>query len=198
MLEKSKKSKRDELTPYDCALQLKNIIVASNLAPIITMVLFEFLSTIATDSLPKNTSIYNYIERLFAEKFKLVVLKNDPKTNLKSRSRAYLILVLEILVNANLVKGLDVDLQDLEKHSDTSVNVKLSAKSFGVDNRGYEFMDSVHLIKTVHATNVDLINRLTACTIDEIDFIISKQEAPAQYDEEFAKSDIIVIDEIQA
>lgn len=198
MLEKSKKSKRDELTPYDCALQLKNIIVASNLAPIITMVLFEFLSTIATDSLPKNTSIYNYIERLFAEKFKLVVLKNDPKTNLKSRSRAYLILVLEILVNANLVKGLDVDLQDLEKHSDTSVNVKLSAKSFGVDNRGYEFMDSVHLIRTVNATNVDLINRLTACTIDEIDFIISKQEAPAQYDEKFAKSDIIVIDEIQA
>lgn len=198
MLENSKKTKRDELTPYDCALQLKNIIVASNLAPIITMVLFEFLTSVATDSLPKNSTIYNYIKKLFAEKLQLVVLKNDLQKSLKSRSRAYLILVLEILVHAKLVKGLDVDLQDLEKHSDTSVNVKLSAKSFGVDNRGYEFMDSVHLIKTVHATNVDLINRLTACTIDEIDFIISKQEAPAKVDEDFEKSDVIVIDEIQA
>ena len=58
-----KVSDNEAYNPYECAAQLKDLLVESNLSPIMTMVVYEFLSDVIEHKVPRDASIYEHIQK---------------------------------------------------------------------------------------------------------------------------------------
>ena len=103
-------------------------------------------------------------------------------------------ILLEIACHAKLVKGMDMELQALKDLGECRVNVRMVGKQFGVAKRGFDFIKRLDNLREEHLVGSDLIKSLTACTTDEVEYIISryKKEDP------FESSDVIVVDKVQA
>ena len=86
----------EKFDEYECALQLREVLEKSNLSPIMTMVMYEFLADVKNNAIPKDTSIYEYIENLFVERIKANVIDNKPNTSIIAKAKAYLILLIEL------------------------------------------------------------------------------------------------------
>ena len=71
MLQEPKKIDLKSTDPYDCALQLQDILTRTNLAPIMTMVLYEFLDDVLDKRISFDTTIYEHIQNLFEEKLQI-------------------------------------------------------------------------------------------------------------------------------
>ena len=128
--------------PYECAAQLKELLVESNLSPIMTMVVYEFLSDVIEHKVPRDASIYEYIQKCFEEKLRFVILDTNSEAEIRNKAKAYLILLLEIISHSRFVEGIDIDLYRVKMDgAETSVKVRFDAKNFKVDKRGYEFIE---------------------------------------------------------
>ena len=187
MLKAPKKNPNDKHDPYYCALQLQEILEKTNLSPILTMVMYEFLRDVAEDKIAKDSTIYEHIESLFADKIRYSIMGNNAEAAIHSKAKAYLVILLEIACHAKLVKGMDMELQ-------CRVNVRMIGKQFGVAKRGFDFIKRLDNLREEHLVGSDLIKSLTACTTDEVDYILSryKKEDP------FESGDVIVVDKVQA
>ena len=89
---------------------------------------------------------------------------------------------------------MDMELQALKDLGECRVNVRMVGKQFGVAKRGFDFIKRLDNLREEHLVGSDLIKSLTACTTDEVEYIISryKKEDP------FESSDVIVVDKVQA
>ena len=194
MLKAPKKNLNDKHDPYYCALQLQEILEKTNLSPILTMVMYEFLRDVAEDKIAKDSTIYEHIEGLFADKIRYSIMGNNAEVAIHSKAKAYLVILLEIACHAKLVKGMDMELQALKDLGECRVNVRMVGKQFGVAKRGFDFIKRLDNLREEHLVGSDLIKSLTACTTDEVEYIISryKKEDP------FESSDVIVVDKVQA
>ncbi len=195
MLKEKRKKTAKESNPYDCALQLKDIINRSNLSPIMAMVLYEFLSDVVENRIAKNTSIYEHIQSSFEKKLRFAVLGNENDTQIRVKSKAYLVLLLEIISHSKLVTGVDMELQHLDNVGETCVNVRFDAKNFKVDKRGYEFIENVNHIRDKHISGPQMIDQLSKCTNDAVDYILERYK---ELDDRFEEGDVIVVDTPQA
>ena len=190
---------KDKKTPekfdeYECALQLREVLEKSNLSPIMTMVMYEFLADVKNNAIPKDTSIYEYIENLFAERIKANVIDNKPNTSIIAKAKAYLILLIELACHAELLTGLFVELQPLKQKGECKFNVQLKQKDFGISASGINFLKKVEDIRDNHLTGDNLIARLSAITLEEADKIILRYKA----DDPFDEGDVIVVGGVQA
>ena len=187
---------KDKKTPekfdeYECALQLREVLEKSNLSPIMTMVMYEFLADVKNNAIPKDTSIYEYIENLFVERIKANVIDNKPNTSIIAKAKAYLILLIELACHAELLTGLFVD---LKQKGECKFNVQLKQKDFGISASGINFLKKVEDIRDNHLTGDNLIARLSAITLEEADKIILRYKA----DDPFDEGDVIVVGGVQA
>lgn len=194
MLKAQKKNPNDKHDPYYCALQLQEILEKTNLSPILTMVMYEFLRDVAEDKIAKDSTIYEHIESLFADKIRYSIMGNNAEAAIHSKAKAYLVILLEIACHAKLVKGMDMELQALKDLGECRVNVRMIGKQFGVAKRGFDFIKRLDNLREEHLVGSDLIKSLTACTTDEVDYILRryKKEDP------FESGDVIVVDKVQA
>lgn len=194
MLKAQKKNPNDKHDPYYCALQLQEILEKTNLSPILTMVMYEFLRDVAEDKIAKDSTIYEHIESLFADKIRYSIMGNNAEAAIHSKAKAYLVILLEIACHAKLVKGMDMELQALKDLGECRVNVRMIGKQFGVAKRGFDFIKRLDNLREEHLVGSDLIKSLTACTTDEVDYILGryKKEDP------FESGDVIVVDKVQA
>lgn len=194
MLKAPKKNPTDKHDPYYCALQLQEILEKTNLSPVITLVMYEFLKDVAEDKIARDSTIYEHIENLFAEKIRYSVMGNNAEAAIHSKAKAYLVILLEIACHAKLVKGLDMELQALRDLGECRVNVKLIGKQFGVSKRGFDFIKRLDTLRENHLVGTDLLKSLTLCTTEEVEFILNryKKEDP------FESGDVIVVDKVQA
>ena len=194
MLKAPKKNPNDKHDPYYCALQLQEILEKTNLSPILTMVMYEFLRDVAEDKIAKDSTIYEHIESLFADKIRYSIMGNNAEAAIHSKAKAYLVILLEIACHAKLGKGMDMELQALKDLGECRVNVRMIGKQFGVAKRGFDFIKRLDNLREEHLVGSDLIKSLTACTTDEVDYILSryKKEDP------FESGDVIVVDKVQA
>ena len=194
MLKAQKKNPSDKYDPYYCALQLQEILEKTNLSPVITLVMYEFLKDVSEDKIAKDSTIYEHIENLFAEKIRFSVMGNNTAPAIHSKAKAYLVILLEIACHAKLVKGLDMELQALKDLGECRVNVKMVGKQFGVAKRGFDFIKRMEDLRENHLVGSDLIKSLTLCTTDEVDFILNRYRK----EDPFESGDVIVIDRVQA
>ncbi len=195
MLKEKRKKTASESTPYDCALQLKDILNRSNLSPIMAMVLYEFLSDVVENRIAKNTSIYEHIQNSFEKKLRFAVLGNEDDSQIRVKSKAYLVLLLEIISHSKLVTGVDMELQHLDNVGETCVNVRFDAKNFKVDKRGYEFIENVNHIRDKNISGQQMIYQLSKCTNDAVDYILERYK---ELDDKFEDGDVIIVDTPQA
>ncbi len=191
-----KSSDNSAYNPYECAAQLKELLIESNLSPIMTMVVYEFLSDVIEKKVPKDASIYEHIQKCFEEKLRFVILDSTSEAEIRNKSKAYLILLLEIISHSNFVAGIDIDLYRVKMDGgETSVKVRFDANNFKVDKRGYEFIENVNHIKETHQSGKQLISSLGKCTTDAVDYIMERYKEHA---DKFDDGDVIIIDSIQA
>ena len=197
MLKNRRKTADDSAyNPYECAAQLKDLLVESNLSPIMTMVVYEFLSDVIEHKVPRDASIYEYIQKCFEEKLRFVILDTNSEAEIRNKAKAYLILLLEIISHSRFVEGIDIDLYRVKMDgAETSVKVRFDAKNFKVDKRGYEFIENVNQIKEKNQSGSQLISSLSKCTTDAVDYILERYKSHA---DKFDEGDVIVIDSIQA
>ena len=189
------RSKDESYSPYECAVQLRDLLVKSNLAPIMTMVMYEFLSDVAHKKLTKDASIYEYIINCFESKLRYVVLDNNSEAEIRAKSKAYLVLFLEIVSHAKLVQGIELNLQLLQEKKESCINVKFDPGVFKIDRRGYEFIENVDSLREQCESEKELIKSLSKCTTDAVDFIIDRYK---DYNDNFHGDDIIIIKSVQA
>ena len=197
MLQEPKKMDLKSTDPYDCALQLQDILTRTNLAPIMTMVLYEFLDDVLDKRISFDTTIYEHIQNLFEEKLQISVIGlEEKKALLTAKAKAYLILLLEIICHAKLTNGLYLDLQALQGAEQTHVNVKLNSNQFCVTKRGIDFIKNVEALRENNLKGSRLVESLTELTMTQVNYIVDKYRS--KEDKLLEMNDVIVIDSVQA
>ncbi len=196
MLKAPKKNPNDKHDPYYCALPVaRDSSRETNLSPIWNhgnvSVFKRCKLKIRLQKIQPSMSI---LEGLFADKIRYSIMGNNAEVAIHSKAKAYLVILLEIACHAKLVKGMDMELQALKDLGECRVNVRMVGKQFGVAKRGFDFIKRLDNLREEHLVGSDLIKSLTACTTDEVEYIISryKKEDP------FESSDVIVVDKVQA
>lgn len=189
---KERTSGKSTYDPYDCALQLKQVLERSNVAPIMSIVIFDFLSKLQLKEITPDTRMYEYIMESFNEKITYTL--GLPPQDLAKRSKAYLVLLIEIVSHARLVNGLEIDLQPICDLSESDVSVALDPKKFRILKRGDIFIKNIEGIKSKSLENSELVNALAKATLDEIDYIIDRYKSEDGYE----SGDVIIIDKVQA
>ncbi|MGN0903492.1 MAG: hypothetical protein ACI4M9_09410 [Succinivibrio sp.] len=187
----TKKVQTDE---YECALELSRIVEQSRLSPIMTMVIYEFLCLYASGENRVDPSIYEKIQQMFTGKFQMMVIGNSSDVDNLARSKAYLILMLEILCHADLVKGLSIPLEHFTVDKAANFSIRLDADNFEVTKRGRKFIENVERLKENQIVGNNLLDSLKECTLNELDYILRRyRRADGVLDD-----DVIVIKNIQA
>ncbi|MGN0894455.1 MAG: hypothetical protein ACI4ND_05605 [Succinivibrio sp.] len=183
-------SQRD---PYYCANQLKELIEHSNISPIIAMVVYDFLKEIVKGQISYD-NVYSRIEQLFEERLKMCVLNSYSSNDIRSRTRAYMVIMLELVCHADLVEGVDVDLQALKEFDECSVNVRIIPNGLAVTKRGLDYIENYENIFLESQKGDKLLSALRKCTFDELRYIIERYRT----EPDFEDSDVIIIDKVQA
>ncbi|MGN1281840.1 MAG: hypothetical protein ACI4UM_08075 [Succinivibrio sp.] len=182
-------SQRD---PYYCANQLKDIIENSNISPIIAMVMYDFLNEIIKGQITYD-KVYARIEQLFEARLKMCVLGSYSLNDIKSRTRAYMVILLELVCHADLVEGVEIDLQALREFEECSVNVRIIPNGLAVTRRGLDYVERYENVFS-KTKGDELLSALRKCTFDELRYIIERYRT----DTDFEDNDVIVIDKVQA
>lgn len=190
-----KKVSASKPTSYECAKQLKEIIAESNMAPIISMVIYELLISIRSGSVPMDSSIYEYIERNFADK--IVLADPSLKSVVHQKAKAYLIILLEIVSQAKLLSGVSLDMLPVKQITEANVSVQMSKEGLSLMRRGVDFLLKVDAIRSDRLLNSALVTALTEATMSEVEFILSKYRRKKKTPD-IKNDDVIVIDKVQA
>ena len=192
MLKERASNSKSTYDPYDCALQLKKVLENSNVAPIMTIVIFDLLSKVDLDEIAADAHMYEYIMNSFNEKISYALNLSDKELN--QRSKAYLILLLEIISHAKLVTGIKIDMQPICDLSESDVSVQLHPRIFRITKKGQAFIKSIEEIKVKCLVNSELVKALSDATMKEIDSIIERYKDADGYE----SGDVIIIDKVQA
>ncbi len=194
MPQEARSRSKTRLSKYECALQLQEILHKSNITPVMTMVIFEFLEDIIEKRVTIDPTIYEHIEDLFAEKIRLAIYGERAEAIIHAKSKAYLIVLLEITHHANLLTGIGVELQNLRAINQTKVYVKLDPKGVKVTKEGIDFIKAVEEIREKKLQGDSLVGKLEEVTMDRVAAIVNKYMP--KVDKEY--EDVIVIDTVQA
>ena len=193
MLQEPKKLDADTEDTYECALELEKLFKTANIAPVMTMVLYEFLSDVIDNKIEIGPSMYEYLQELFEDKINISFLTDATDAQIHLRSKAYLILALELLCHGNLVNGLRLPLKSFLSEEQSKFSVILKTSNFNLTSRGINFIKKVDEIKTNRILGESLITRLSNVTFECIEYILKRYKKKSQ-----VADDVIVIDSIQA
>ena len=170
----------------------------------------KLLLTIKRDTVPNvvsnvETGIYplvsseesiNGVDFIFSEDVGVSTnYKDYSPLQIRAKSKAYLVLFLEIVSHAKLVQGIELNLQLLQEKKESCINVKFDPGVFKIDRRGYEFIENVDSLREQCESEKELIKSLSKCTTDAVDFIIDRYK---DYDDNFHGDDIIIVKSVQA
>ena len=119
---------------------------------------------------------------------------------LNGKAKAYMVLLLEIISHAKLVKGLEVPLKPLKTEKFTKFSIKLEQDKFAITKKGFTFLEKVTKIVKYEPEGAFLFKKLTSATSALLKQIVARYEVSFEKEEFLSDSDnkdFIVVDTLQ-
>ena len=185
---------------YECAKELKEVVLNNNIAPLITLSIVDLFIKLDQNLIKVDGTLYENIQQIIVDKLKKMTADTMDDAELNGKAKAYMVLLLEIISHAKLVKGLEVPLKPLKTEKFTKFSIKLEQDKFAITKKGFTFLEKVTKIVKYEPEGAFLFRKLTSATSALLKQIVARYEIISDKEEYLSDSDnkdFIVVDILQ-
>ncbi len=185
---------------YECAKELKEVVLNNNIAPLITLSIVDLFIKLEQNLIKVDGTLYENIQQIIVDKLKKMTSDLMDDDELNGKAKAYMVLLLEIISHAKLVKGLEVPLKPLKTEKFTKFSIKLEQDKFAITKKGFTFLEKVTKIVKYEPEGAFLFRKLTSATSALLKQIVARYEVSFEKEEFLSDSDnkdFIVVDTLQ-
>lgn len=185
---------------YECAKELKEVVLNNNIAPLITLSIVDLFIKLEQNLIKVDGTLYENIQQIIVDKLKKMTSDLMDDDELNGKAKAYMVLLLEIISHAKLVKGLEVPLKPLKTEKFTKFSIKLEQDKFAITKKGFTFLEKVTKIVKYDPEGAFLFRKLTSATSALLKQIVARYEVSFEKEEFLSDSDnkdFIVVDTLQ-
>lgn len=185
---------------YECAKELKEVVLNNNIAPLITLSIVDLFIKLDQNLIKVDGTLYDTIQQIIVDKLKKMTADSMDDEELNGKAKAYMVLLLEIISHAKLVKGLEVPLKPLKTEKFTKFSIKLEQDKFAITKKGFTFLEKVTKIVKYEPEGAFLFRKLTSATSALLKQIVARYEIMSEKEEILSdrdNKDFIVVDILQ-
>lgn len=185
---------------YECAKELREVVLNNNIAPLITLSIVDLFIKLDQNLIKVDGTLYENIQQIIVDKLKKMTADTMDDAELNGKAKAYMVLLLEIISHAKLVKGLEVPLKPLKTEKFTKFSIKLEQDKFAITKKGFTFLEKVTKIVKYEPEGAFLFKKLTSATSALLKQIVARYEVSFEKEEFLSDSDnkdFIVVDTLQ-
>lgn len=185
---------------YECAKELKEVVLNNNIAPLITLSIVDLFIKLDQNLIKVDGTLYENIQQIIVDKLKKMTADTMDDAELNGKAKAYMVLLLEIISHAKLVKGLELPLKPLKTEKFTKFSIKLEQDKFAITKKGFTFLEKVTKIVKYEPEGAFLFRKLTSATSALLKQIVARYEIISDKEECLSDSDnkdFIVVDILQ-
>lgn len=185
---------------YECAKELKEVVLNNNIAPLITLSIVDLFIKLEQNLIKVDGTLYENIQQIIVDKLKKMTSDLMDDDELNGKAKAYMVLLLEIISHAKLVKGLEVPLKPLKTEKFTKFSIKLEQDKFAITKKGFTFLEKVTKIVKYEPEGTFLFRKLTSATSALLKQIVARYEVSSGKEDSLSESDskdFIIVDTLQ-
>ena len=185
---------------YECAKELREVVLNNNIAPLITLSIVDLFIKLDQNLIKVDGTLYDTIQQIIVDKLKKMTADSMDDEELNGKAKAYMVLLLEIISHAKLVKGLEVPLKPLKTEKFTKFSIKLEQDKFAITKKGFTFLEKVTKIVKYEPEGAFLFRKLTSATSALLKQIVARYEIMSEKEEILSdkdNKDFIVVDILQ-
>ena len=185
---------------YECAKELKEVVPNNNIAPLITLSIVDLFIKLEQNLIKVDGTLYENIQQIIVDKLKKMTSDLMDDDELNGKAKAYMVLLLEIISHAKLVKGLEVPLKPLKTEKFTKFSIKLEQDKFAITKKGFTFLEKVTKIVKYEPEGAFLFRKLTSATSALLKQIVARYEISSGKEDSLSESDskdFIIVDTLQ-